>query len=272
MKRILLAVAAICFGPLSAGAQGATIAPHMVVIDGRIRSSTVTLYNPGVHPIEVTTGMIYGTAVTDSAGDFVVAYGADSSDHSAVPWLQVFPRRFTVPPLARQTIRILARPPQALAQGEYWARLSVATRDGAVAIRDSVAPGIHVGLTLEVRTILPVYYRNGVMTTGLTLAPPTYAREGDSLAIRLPMQRTGVAAYVGSLQVTLLDAENHSVADATFAVAVFHDARPRLALSVRGLPSGSYRVRVSGTTERIGAEAGTLVTAPPTHAEFSVVL
>ena len=81
---------------------------------------------------------------------------------SAAGWIEAFPRRMTIPPLQRQTIRLLARPPQGLADGEYWSRLIISAKGGSVPVTgiDSTS-NINVGLTLEVRTIIPLIYRKG---------------------------------------------------------------------------------------------------------------
>ena len=272
MMRDTVCLLAATLLPLPVVAQGAMIAPHIVVIDDRGRSSAVTLYNPGVGPIEVDVRMIFGIAVTDSAGEFLIQYSADSSERSAAPWLAAYPRRFTLAAQSRQTVRILARPPQDLADGEYWARLTVTTHDGSAPVHLADTAGIHVGVGLEVRTILPVYFRKGPMSTGLTIFAPRVRRESDSLAIRLPMQRTGTAAYLGHVGVELVNAAGVVVRHGDFAIAVFGDANPRMILPVRGLAAGSYRLRLEARTERAGVAAGTLVTAPPIRAEFAVIL
>ena len=90
---------------------------------------------------------------------------------SPLAWTQAFPRRLTVAPRERQTVRLLARPPAGLADGEYWLRMVIAAQAGRVPISgvtDTTA--IQVGLTLEVRTIIGVNYRKGPVTTGLALS------------------------------------------------------------------------------------------------------
>lgn len=272
MTRFRTRLLALLVIPGALAAQGATIAPHFVAIDDHSRAGTVTLYNPGTQPIEVTIGLVFGYVVTDSSGEFTVRYEGDSSAASAAPWLTAYPRRFTLPALARQTIRVLGRPPQSLAEGEYWARMVVTTHDGTLAVQARDTAAIHVGLALEVRTILPVYYRKGLMSTGLALQAPTIARQGDSLAVRIPMQRTGAAAYIGDARYALMDSNGRTVAHGTFPIAVFRDAMPKVMLGVRGLPPGNYRLQVETRTERSGVEPGALILAPPVRAEFNVVL
>src|SRR3989442_669802 len=180
---------ALAFVPLlvcaaQLGAQGVVIAPHAVFIDGRARSGSVLLYNPNTEPVEVSISLVFGYPVTDSAGRIVLRTidRPDSTMRSAADWIQAFPRRLTVPPLERQTIRLLASPPAGLSDGEYWARLVIAAKGGQVpvtGVADTAA--VKVGLTLEVRTIIGVYYRQGAVRTGVPMSNLRTARAGGSL-------------------------------------------------------------------------------------------
>ncbi len=136
--------------PSAAAAQGASIAPHAVVID-------------------------------------------DSTTGSAALWITAYPRRFTLPPLARQTVRLLAHRPQEITGGEYWARLAITTRAASAPALVSDTSAIQVGLTLEVRTLLPIYHRKGTMSTSLSFDGATAARLADSVAYRLPIRASSSA-------------------------------------------------------------------------------
>src|SRR5947207_1733356 len=100
-------------GATRLAAQGVVIAPHAVFIDARTRSGAVLLYNPNTDPVEVAVSFFFGYPATDSAGRIVVdsIRHPDSTSVSAAAWIQAFPRRLTVPPLERPTVRLLPTPP-----------------------------------------------------------------------------------------------------------------------------------------------------------------
>ena len=58
--------------PAAAMAQGVIVAPHAVFIDHATRSGSITLYNPGENPVEVTVSFGFGYPTTDSAGSMSV--------------------------------------------------------------------------------------------------------------------------------------------------------------------------------------------------------
>ncbi|HXG44203.1 MAG TPA: hypothetical protein VNJ71_05515 [Gemmatimonadales bacterium] len=258
----------------AAAAQGVVVAPHAIYLDHRTRSGAVTLYNPGADPVEVSLGFLYGYAVTDSLGDFALATPepVDDTMPSAAGFIEAFPRRMTLPPLTRQTVRLLARPPAGLADGEYWARLVVTARGGSVPVTGADTGTITIGLSLELRTIIPVTYRKGVLETGLRIAGLETELAGDSLVMRPHLERTGRAAYIGTARGALTDPRDRVVARFEEPIAVYYHAEPRFTLPVRGLPAGTYGLRLEFTSERQDLDPKLLLRSPPVRDSVTVTL
>jgi P pilus assembly chaperone PapD len=252
----------------TAAPQGVLVAPHAVVIDHRTRSGSLSLYNPGDQPAEVSLSMFFGYPVTDSAGDFDLrtVERPDAGMPSAAGWLDAFPKRMVLQPKERQTVRLLARPPAALRDGEYWARLVVAAKAGSVPVSgvDS-ASGVTVGLNLEVRTVLPLQYRKGAVATSVRASGLSAGVKGDSLAVRLHLVRQGTAAFIGTVRGALADSAGRTVATFSGPVAVYYEVDPRFTAALPGgrLASGRYRLRVEVTTEREDLAPETLLAARP---------
>lgn len=251
MRRVI--TLCLLLAPLPAVAQGVLVAPHAVFIDHRTRSGWVQLYNPGTDPVEVSVEALFGYPVTDSVGNLELRTidSPDSTMPSAVSWIQAFPRRTVIPPQARQTIRLLITPPQGIADGEYWARLAISAKGGAVPVTGAdTASGITVGLTLEVRTIIPMVYRKGVVTTGLAVSGLRAATAGDSVVIRARLQRQGTAAYLGTVRGSLVNERGATSGTFETPISVYYDIDPRFALASAGLAPGRYLLRFSVTAER----------------------
>lgn len=261
--------------PTVAAAQAILVAPQGVVLSHRERTGTVELYNPSSRNVEVSIRPVYGHPTTTPEGDLTLALveQPDSTQPSAAGFVDAFPRRLILQPNQRQTVRLLARPPQGLPEGEYWARLIIAARDAespATAVSDSGA--VSVGLTLEVRTIIAVNYRNGAQRTGVQIGALTAAPHGDSLIVRAPMQRTGTAAWIGMTTVSLRNASGAVVASQQMQTAVYQSMAPRFAFDRRTLSPGTYRVTVDMNTDRPDVTQSTLLKAPPQHAEVVVAI
>ena len=258
-------------------AQGVLVAPHAIIIDHRTRSGSLSLYNPGTEPAEISLSTFYGYPVTDSTGEFQLRTvdAPDSTYPSAAGWIEAFPKRMVLAPKERQTVRLLARPPAALADGEYWARLVVSAKGGTVPVSGVAdSSGVTVGLSLEVRTVLPVQYRKGRVSTGVRLTGLAVGVERDSLALRPHLTRIGNAAYLGTLRAVLRDASGHVVASLASPLAVYYDMAPRLTapLPVAGLPAGTYRVEVEAAAEREDIAPELVLTSPPERSSVAVRL
>ena len=270
-------LAALLFPTAPMLAQGVLVAPHAIVMDHRTRSGSLSLYNPGDDPAEVTLSTFFGYPITDSAGDFElkVIERADASAPSAAAWVEAFPKRMLLAPKERQTVRLLARPPARLPDGEYWARLVVAAKGGTVpvtGVNDST--GITVGLNLEVRTVIPLQYRKGAVATSVRLSRLAGAVEKDSLAVRMRLDRMGTAAFVGTIRGVLADSAGRTVTTFSSPVAVYYDMEPRLTKALPGgaLAPGGYRLRVEVVTERDDLAPQVLLPARPVRDSLEVRL
>jgi len=254
-------------------AQGVVIAPHAVFIDGRARSGSVLLYNPNTDPVEVSISLLFGYPVTDSVGRIVLRTidRPDSTLRSAVDWIQAFPRRLTVPPLERQTIRLLALPPPGLPDGEYWARLVIAAKGGQVPVSGAAdTAAVKVGLTLEVRTIIGVYYRRGAVRTGVAISNLRTALAGDSLVVWSHLVQQGNAAYIGTVQGALVDSAGAVRSEFKAPIGVYYTMEPRYAMPVGALPAGRYWLKLKLTTER--EDLGPEVLLPSAPARDSIAV
>jgi len=275
--RALSVAGLLALGSASLAAQGVMVAPHAVFIDHRLRSGSVLLYNPGTEPVEVTISTMFGYPVTDSTGSIALRTVAapDSTLPSALAWIQAFPRRLTVAPRERQTVRLLARPPVGLADGEYWLRLVIAAQAGRVPISgvaDTTA--IQVGLTLEVRTIIGVNYRKGPVTTGVALSNVRAQLVSDTLVTRGRLERRGNAAFIGMIRETLVDSTGAVRASYNSPIGVYFTMEPRLATVVAPprLPRGRYWLRYEVVAEREDLDPTVVLKAPAVRDSVQLVV
>lgn len=267
MRRSLLLLGLLTGAVRTAGAQGVVVAPHAVYVDHRTRSASITLYNPGSEAVEAGISFLYGYPVTDSAGNFTLLEpdSVTADMPAASRWIEAFPKRVSIPPLARQTVRLLARPPAGLSDGEYWARVVVSAKGGSLPVTGADSNGIEIGLSLEVRTIIPLTYRKGPLRTGLAVAAIQSVRKGDSLEVRAHLRREGTAAYTGTAKGALVNASGKTVASFSEPIAVYYDAEPAFAFSLKGLAAGNYRIRLEFSSERPDIAPELLLRAPATR-------
>src|SRR5881296_4150426 len=268
----------------SLAAQGVMVAPHAVFIDHTQRSGSVLLYNPGTQAVEVTISTIFGYPTTDSIGRIQLDTLMADSTKSALGWIQAFPRRLTVGPRERQTVRLLARPPVGLADGEYWLRLVIAAQAGTVPITGvSDTTAIQVGLKLEVRTIIGVNYRKGAVMTGVALSNLRAQIVGDSVITRARIARRGNAAFIGMIRETIVDSTGavraQRIGDSLITayqspIGVYFTMEPRLASAIPapGLPRGRYWLRYEVVAEREDLDPKVVLKAPAARDSVQLVV
>ena len=274
IRRSWLVVLGAVAAPLAA--QGVMVAPHAVFMNSRSNSGVVTLYNPNTEAAEVTIATFFGYPETDSLGGLrlhgmptsdsagrmvLPPAAADSGQPSAARWVQAFPRRLTVAPRERQTIRLLASPPPGLPDGEYWLRLVIAVKGGVVPVTGVADTGIKIGLTLEVRTIIGVNYRKGPVRTGVAVTRLRAAVVGDSLEVRPRLERQGNAAFIGTVRGTLVDSAGRERARFAFPIGVYYVMEPRYMAPVGVLPAGRYWLKLTVDTDREDLEPAVVLPA-----------
>ena len=236
-----------------AGAQGVLVAPTTVIIDARSRTSSLLLVNQGDEPAEVDISTFFAYTVTDSTGQLQL-HSPDTLAAglvSAAGWIRAFPRRMTIAPNSQQTVRLLVTPPADLPDGEYWARLAVLARGGRVPIETSTDTSVvHVGLSIEVRTLLPVLYRKGRVETGVAISRLRAERIADSVVVRGRLERQGNAAMIGTVRSELVDPAGRVRASFSQPISTYLALEPRFVASSDSLPSGDYTLRMEVSAER----------------------
>ena len=222
-------------------AAAVAVSPVAVYIDHRERQGTLTLFNPGDRPEEIRIEFGFGYPVSDAEGNVTVPVVAEApeGEPSAVHWLRAFPPRVRLEPGQRQVVRILARPPADLPEGEYWARALIRSRGGVAPLEERRGE-VAVQIDVETMTVVAVNYRNGAVATGLEVLGADLALVDGLAEVDLSLRRTGNAAFLGRVLVELVDADGRVVADREDVLAVYRDLRRRLRVPV---PAGSRPVK-----------------------------
>jgi P pilus assembly chaperone PapD len=272
LRATLLALSSVV--PASLAAQGVLVAPPGIFIDHRVRSGSLELYNPGPDPAEISITLSFGFPVSDSLGtvSLLTLAEPDSSVPSAAKWIEAFPKRFTLRPQERQTVRLLGRPPASLGDGEYWARVIVEAKGGKLQLASPDSTAIQVGVALNVRTVVALLYRKGKVETGLAISKTRGQIVGDSLQDRSRFTRRGNAAFVGRSLITLSDSTGRERRATSGLLAVYYDLEPRYALGIDSLPPGRYTLRVTADTQREDVRREALLPIAHTQDTATVII
>lgn len=239
------------------------VSPTTLFIDERSREAQVTVGNSGDSPEEATVELKFGFPDADSAGTPYVRLVDDPGPEfpSAADWIRPFPLRLRLEPRTQQVVRLLARPPADLPDGEYWTRMIVTGRGANLRVQgvDSV---LRAGVSLEIRLVTSVTYRKGRVSTGVVLRSIAAEAEGDSLAVWASLGREGNAAWLGTADIELVNSRGSVVKRWSTGFAVYYPMRRRFANPILDLEPGDYWVRMRLRAQRRDLPSERVLPAP----------
>ena len=268
LRFILLACAAAV--TLPAPLESVSVSPMAVYIDHRGRSGEITLFNPGTRPEEIRLDFAFGYPRTDESGRVVVPISdvAPEGEPSAVPWLSAFPQRLRLQPGQRQTVRILARPPAGLPEGEYWARALIHAEGGQPPLESRI-DGVGIQIDLNTTVVIAVNYRNGAVHTGVVMDEPSAWLRNDTTFHEVRVERTGNAAFLGRLLIEVL-AEDGAVLEAAEEVLPVYRVMHRRFITPPVDSGVPVRVRYTVDTDRDDLPPGGVLPAEPIVREILI--
>lgn len=249
------------------------VSPTAVFMDDGNRNAQVTLGNSSDVPEEVRIELKFGFLDTDSAGTPFIRLIEDPGPEfpSSTGWMGVFPQRTRLEPGEKRVVRLFARPPADLPDGEYWARLIVTAKraPSPVTPGDTVA---RAGVSLEIRLVTSVTFRKGNVHTALTLRDLRATADGDSLVLRVGMDRGGNAAYLGTMHLQLADSAGAVAREWATPIAVHVPIDRRFVFPLEGLAPGTYRLRLATEARRDDVQEGGVLPAPPVSDSITVTV
>jgi P pilus assembly chaperone PapD len=215
------ALAAAVPGPARAGIGDLLVAPTRIILDGR-RGTEIVLNNIGDAPATYRISVEFRRMTSD--GDLVEVADPTPQDKAAADMIVYAPRRVTLAPHEPQTIRIAARPPQGLADGEY--RVHLLFR--AIPPSTPVAPtdgqpvkGLHLQLIPIYGVTIPVIVRLGNLEAKAAISDVALEKKDGKPVIDLDLSRSGSRSTFGEVRVLKSGVKNPIALQK--AVAVYTD-------------------------------------------------
>ena len=270
--RVALLLLAMVAGT-AARAAAVTVSPTALFIDSRSPTATLVLFNSGTVAEEIEIGFAFGYPTTDAQGrtNTILTDSAPAGDPSILPYVRAFPRRLTLAPGQRQTVRVLVQAPAGMAQGEYWGRVVVRSRGGTPPIEQS-SGDVRMQLNVETAVATAVLFRKGTVSTGLTVGGTTARLSPDgAVEAEFDVRRTGNAVYLGHLRAEVVAADGRVVGVIEDQMAVYRTLRLRYTIPLApGAARTGLTVRYTFDTERPDLPSPGAVQAAPVSGTATV--
>jgi hypothetical protein len=245
-----LGTALLALGP--AHAEAVLVTPTALYIDHQTRTGTLTLINNSERPAEVSIRFMFGYPQSDATGRVTVELleNAPDGEPSATEWLRAFPQRLVLEPGQRQIVRVMARPPEDLPDGEFWARAVVTSR-GTQAPIEQRQGNVSVRLNLETAIAVSVAYRKGSVQTGILVQSERAEITDGGIDLMLGLACEGNAAFLGRIRGRVVNAQGQTVTEFSQNIAVYREMVRRVSIPFGEFTAGSgYRIEYAVEPER----------------------
>ena len=196
---LLVPVMLFAAPPASAGVGDLLVAPTRVILNGG-RGTEIILDNIGEEVATYRVSLELRRMTADGMlHDVEEPSSAEQAAHDMIVYA---PRRVTLAPKQPQSIRIAARAPKGLPDGEY--RVHMLFR-AVPAPRPAAAPkdfkGIGLALTPIYGVTIPIIVRLGKLEATAGISDVRVTREGGKPAISLALSRSGGRSTFGEVRV-----------------------------------------------------------------------
>jgi len=198
--------------PAEAGVGDLLVAPTRIVLDGR-KGAEIVLNNIGDEPAVYRVSVEFRRMTADGGLEDVTQPTA--ADQTAADMIVYAPRRVTLAPREPQAIRIAARAPQGLPDGEYRVHLLFRAIPPATPVIPAAMPEQEKGLRFQLTPVygvtIPVIVRLGNLQATAGIAnvhldkkrdhPVVPGQHPDDPVVALDLSRTGTRSTYGDVKV-----------------------------------------------------------------------
>jgi P pilus assembly chaperone PapD len=182
----------------SAGVGDLLVAPTRLVLDGR-KGAEIILNNIGDEPATYRVSVEF-RRMTEK-GDLVEVASPGATDKAAEDMIIYAPRKVTLAPREPQAIRVVARAPQGLPDGEYRVHMlfrAIPPATPVVQPTGEQPKGVQFQLTPVYGVTIPVIIRLGNLEASAGIANVQLER---GAAVGLDLTRTGTRSTYGEVRV-----------------------------------------------------------------------
>ena len=188
--------------PAQAGIGDLLVAPTRIVLDGS-RGAEIVLNNIGEEPATYRVSVEFRRM--EANGNLEDVKEPSAAEKAAADMIFYAPRRVTLAPHEPQAIRIAARAPQGLPDGEYRVHMLFRAIPPATPVVQASAPSSEKGLRFQLTPIygvtIPVIVRLGTLQATAGIANVHLEKDDNVPTVALDLTRSGSRSTFGEVRV-----------------------------------------------------------------------
>ena len=199
---VLAAALAVAMpSPVHAGVGDLLVAPTRIVLDGR-KGTEIVLNNIGDAPATYRISVEFRRMTAD--GNLEDVADPTPAEKAAADMIVYAPRRVTLAPHEPQSIRLSARPPEGIAEGEYRVHLlfrAIPPSTPVSASADEAGKGLRLQLIPVYGVTIPVIVRLGNLEAKAEISNVELEKKDGKSEISLDLSRSGSRSTFGEVLV-----------------------------------------------------------------------
>lgn len=221
------------------------IAPYILYTDSKNKFATFLVLNESDEVYEIDISFVFGYPVTDSAGSATMKYfnEPDDSMPSATKWIRAFPRKFSLNPKERQTVRMTVNPPPGITSGTYWSRVVTSAAQQSPPI-DTLSEGVRAQLKFVLNQVTTLLYRAEPTSAGVDVQSIYYDTDSVNANIYLELVRTGNSPFFGNITAIVTDQKGNIVAEEQQGSPIYFNMIKKFQFPLEKFSSGKYNVEL----------------------------
>lgn len=250
------------------------ISPTVIFINEPRKSSSLEIFNSSDNEVEVSFEIKYGYIASDDSNRLILLTpeNLNADDRSAASWISTYPSKIILKPLEKRMVRIIASPPDNLADGEYWSRVVVISKRLDKKIKTSEnKERARIGFEIQNQQSIPFHYRKGKVSTSIELiGNPVLKIEKNNLSFLVNLRRFGNSSFWGMLNFSLTDSKGKLIKKDWKHFVVYKEIKHNFVVDVKDVPKGDYVLNVLAETKRFDDAAKSVINAEPKNWKYNI--
>lgn len=273
-KKVTIFLFLLVFGVTCNTYSQVSISPTSLFFDSQNRFSSLTVSNSGQQAQEISISTEFGYS-TSKDGDLVIVKDSVLAQQKSIAdWIKIFPQNFTLQPQQRQTVRFVAQPPNNLNTGGYWSRIKITSNPLSPPIESAEDGQVGAQINLVVNQVISAHYRTSNAETGIEVTSVNFTQEDNTNTgqIAVSMEQTASAPFVGSIQLSVKNADGESIYQTSTTNSVYTTITRTFNIDLSNIEPGEYTITGTVRSERRDINQSDLLQIQPVSFQKQITI
>jgi hypothetical protein len=220
------------------------------MVDQKNQFGTFLVANQTTETQEVTIFFKFGYPASDDQGNVTMLYSDSSGinmDYDLTDMVKAFPKKFTLKPGEKQTVRMTVKPNKNMKDGTYWTRIITSSQSKQVISDTSTSLSASINFVLN--QVTTVIYKNKRYENSVDLQEITTDTDDEFLNITIPLEVKGDSPFFAGTTVKIYDSSGGLVSEQTQYFTVYYGMTRRNSFKLDELKPGEYKAEVMITSD-----------------------